>query len=156
MNLEQARLILIDHSRTSLNGKFPPEAQLKSQMTNPICGDHVEIRIQVIDQKIAEIGFLTKACAICSASTSLMSQTLRAYSIEKALEVSRVFEQSILDSPSKEWPGDVKALQCFEHLKVNPSRRACAILPWIVLRVALNPLGAESRQLDRDKPVVSI
>lgn len=137
MDLEKAREILLFHSRSKKNGHFPVEFTHENQMTNPLCGDHVEIKITINQKSIVDIGFNAKACAICSASTSLMCETVKGHSLDRAQFLSKEFENHILASLDQTWPEYLKPLESFEHLKVNHARRACALLPWVALKSAV-------------------
>lgn len=105
-------------------------------MTNPICGDRVRIDMILTGDRIVEIGFAAKSCAICSASTSLMSEMVKGVDFKTALKFSQSFEEQILAPLETVWPDDLATLECFAHLRVNPSRRGCALLPWIAVKAA--------------------
>lgn len=137
MDLDQAREILIQHSRTKKNGHFPQSFSHQKQITNPICGDDVEIKFNIQNDLVAEIGFNANACAICSASTSLMSEVVQGQSIQTILNIAETFESSILALQNQAWPQSIEHLRSFEHLKINHTRRACALLPWVALKSAL-------------------
>jgi len=137
LNADTAREILLTHSRSSLNGKLPPNAQLTGQLTNPVCGDHVELHFEVSEEEIRDVGFNARACAICSASSSLLRETVKGMKLSSALNFSRDFEKAVLEARENIWPENLMSLSCFEHLRVNHSRRMCALLPWLVLRKTL-------------------
>jgi nitrogen fixation NifU-like protein len=136
VNLDQARTILSDHSRSKRNGIFPEKFSHEGKLTNPLCGDHVEIKILTDHGKIQDIGFKTVACAICSASTSLIASQVKGMQVEVVLEMGNIFERSILEREDMSWPVEILSYSCFEHLRVNPSRRMCALLPWVALKKA--------------------
>ncbi len=137
MNLDLAREKLMDHSRSTKNGQFPLAANLEAKLTNPVCGDHVELKIHLDENKIIEAGFKAKACAICSASASLLAETVRGIHLTDAIKMGQTFEASVMESEQAPWPENILALNCFEHLRVNPARKMCALLPWVVLKNAL-------------------
>lgn len=137
MNLEVSRSTLINHSRSDRNGKFPLHVSLEAKLTNPLCGDHVELKIAVSDELISDIGFKAHACAICTASSSLLSEQVKGLTLKDAMMTSELFEKNILEKEMAPWPHEIIKLNCFEHLRVNPSRKMCALLPWLVLRNAL-------------------
>jgi nitrogen fixation NifU-like protein len=138
MDLEISRKVLLEHSRSKRNGQFPKDFTHEKKLTNPICGDHVHIQIQVKDMSICEIGYSAKACAICSASTSLMCEEVKDKNLDRVLGLSQDFESSILmvagAAGQEAWPSHLESLRSFEHLRVNPTRRGCALLPWVILR----------------------
>lgn len=134
MNTEAAREVLLKHSRSDKNGRFPDIVSYSGKMTNPLCGDHVELRVHVDESEIREIGHRASACAICSASASLLCEALMGRTLQYGLELADSFEDSIAADTKQPWPELIEQLRCFEHLRVNPSRRMCAALPWVVFK----------------------
>jgi len=140
VNLEESRQILLQHSRSKKNGIFPPEANLEGKLVNPICGDAIHLKLQTQNQQILAGGFSAQACAICTASASVLCEALSGHSVESALELTKSFESALLESPDTTWPQALSALKCFEHLRVNPTRKACALLPFTALRSMLKKI----------------
>jgi nitrogen fixation NifU-like protein len=136
MNLEASRTILVEHSRSSKNGKFPELVTHEGKITNPVCGDHVELKFTLQNEKISDSGFKAKACAICSASASLLSEMVKGKSLQEAFVMGSLLEKAVMENESHPWPAQLKNLDCFEHLRVNPARKMCALLPWVVLKNA--------------------
>lgn len=141
MNLEAARSTLMEHSRSSKNGIFPEIVNFEAKLTNPLCGDHVELKIHSDGDTIHDVGFKTRACAICSASASILSQEVKGLKVEHVILMGRTFEKSVVEKEEAPWPLILKGLESFSHLRVNPSRRMCALLPWVVLKNALKKTG---------------
>ncbi len=137
MNQDLIREKLLEHARSEKNGIFPLNTNCESQKINPLCGDHVELRLSVEDNYIKDIGFKAQACAICSASASILTDKLVGNEVETVLIWAELFENTIANSQSSEWPSEIQFLQFFEHIKFTPSRKMCALLPWIVLKSAL-------------------
>lgn len=137
MNLTEAREILTQHSKSKKNGLFPPHYTHEHQLTNPICGDHVQLRFEVGEGMIRAAGFKAKACAICTASSSLLCEEVQGKRAEVAVDLSHSFERAVVAKAEDAWPEILSSLSSFNHLRVNPSRRTCALLPWIALRTAL-------------------
>lgn len=144
MNQDAIREFLLDHSRSSLNGRFPSEAHFTAKMTNPLCGDHVELRILSRDSMISDIGFKAGACAICTASASVMTEFVKGKTFNHVLKLGDTLENTLTENMTTPWPAELNHFVSFEHLKVNPARRMCALLPWVVLRKALKMSGVKS------------
>lgn len=142
MNLEESRRLLLQHSRSKKNGQFPAAANYEARLVNPICGDAVCLKLQVDQQQVKAIGFSADACAICSASASLLCEQVAGNSVEAAVEWAKDFESALLQPVDSAWPDKLLGLRCFEHLRVNPTRKACALLPFTVLRSMLKKLFA--------------
>ena len=137
MDLELARRTLLHHARSKQNGKFPDPAASSATRTNPICGDLVEVRLDVRGPRIEAAGFRAEACAICQAAASLLCEVVRGQTVAAARTLANAFEAEITAPADAPWPSELAAVECFEHLRVNPVRRACAMLPWVALRAAL-------------------
>lgn len=137
MNVNEAREILTQHSKSKKNGLLPASFTHEHQLTNPICGDHVHLRFEIDQGVIRAVGFKAKACAICTASSSLLCEEVQGRRAENAVDLSHVFERAVVGRAEDAWPELLSSLSSFHHLRVNPSRRTCALLPWIALRTAL-------------------
>lgn len=137
MNEEEIREKLLEHARSEKNGIFPEDINHEAQKINPLCGDHVELRLKVQDGIIQNIGFKAEACAICSASASVLSQEVGGEKVETVIGWIKLFENTIAQTEIGQWPSEIQFLCYFEHIKVTPSRKMCALLPWVVLKTAL-------------------
>ena len=137
MNQDLARTHLIKHSKSERNGRFPEVFSHEAKMTNPICGDHVELRIHTTNDIITDVGHKAQACAICSASASILCEEVKGKDIKLALSMGEIFEKGVMEAQNLPWPTELANLVCFEHLRVNPSRKMCALLPWVVLKSAM-------------------
>lgn len=136
MNQDVARNILLNHSRSTKNGVFPETVTHASKITNPFCGDHIELRLFLRGEIIHDLGFKSVACAICSASASLLCQEVKGQALRSVLDSCQLFETAVSERETP-WPPSLSNLQCFEHLKINHSRKVCALLPWVALKSAL-------------------
>ena len=108
----------------------------KSKYKNNLCGDQIEIRLVIKNDKIIDFGYQTESCVYCQASASILSKI----SINKPLlKVNKItidtleyFHNSKL-SISK----NLKKLG-FILDKKNLSRKDCILLPFKALKNALN------------------
>jgi nitrogen fixation NifU-like protein len=137
MDLEQSRQVLLDQSRSKKNGEFPKRSTHEGELRNPICGDRVDLKLRIESGVITEAGFKAEACAICSASAALLTASIQQKPVQKMIEMTQEFEKNILLTPETAWPETLNNFQVFEHLKVNPSRKTCALLPFVALRSIL-------------------
>ena len=121
--------IILDHYRRPRNkGKAEP-SDISAHDSNPLCGDEIDVTAKLVDQKIVELKFDGKGCAICTASASIMTQKL----VGKTLTEARQFIDGFLNMMRGETPfggkemGDLKAL---EGVLKFPVRVKCATLAW--------------------------
>lgn len=146
MNFE-IRETIVRHSRSKMNGVLPDISNHRAKMTSPHCGDHVELAIQTDGYRIESIGFKTSSCVICAASASILCEEIRHLSVDQALKIAGAFETEILTSSQEQWPEHLYPLRYFEHIRQNPERKVCVLLPWIVLRIALKE-NEDSKRLN--------
>ena len=134
---ELYQTIILDHSRRPRNfGELPPPV-LKGAGYNPSCGDEVVVFVaRSPEGKIEQAKFVGQACAICMASTSLMTTRLKGKTTAEALSLKKVFIDFLTkDAPPPEGLGNLQALA---GVKKFPQRLKCATLGWHALQSALS------------------
>jgi len=134
---ELYQTIILDHSRRPRNfGELPPPA-LKGAGYNRSCGDEVVVFVaRSPEGKIEQAKFVGQACAICMASTSLMTTRLKGKTAAEALSLKKVFIDFLTkDAPPPEGLGNLQALA---GVKKFPQRLKCATLGWHALQSALS------------------
>ncbi len=107
-----------------------------SKLKNPICGDEMNISVEVVDYKIKDFGYQCKSCIYCQASVSLLSRKSINLSINKInnlLETAINFFDKEETSFPKEWSVFKKLFN-----KKNISRKECVLLPFKTLAKALS------------------
>ena len=62
---ENKKSFAIDHYNCSFN------------MKNPMCGDEVQVRVNLINKKINNISAIVRGCALCEASAGLVVQLFK-------------------------------------------------------------------------------
>lgn len=124
---------LIDRARSR-----PPDVigapTVVGHASNPLCGDDIEVSARVVDGVIVAAAYRSHACAITSASASVLADRVRGQPTDSALGMGDALAAALADR-AKAMPAG------FEDLAVArlfPSRRRCALLPWVALKTALN------------------
>jgi nitrogen fixation protein NifU and related proteins len=132
---ELYQTIILDHSKRPRNrGALPPPATHGSGY-NPACGDEVTVFVrQSPEGQIEALAFESQACAICTASTSLMTTQVKGKSRGQALALGRRFIDFLTKDASEEGLGNLQALS---GVKKFPQRLKCATLGWHALEAAL-------------------
>src|ERR1700733_12703286 len=69
--------VILDHSRHPHNFHAMEDASRKAEGYNPLCGDQVTIYLKLDGNKIQDISFEGKGCAISKASASVMTDVLK-------------------------------------------------------------------------------
>ncbi|MCL1908195.1 MAG: SUF system NifU family Fe-S cluster assembly protein [Holophagaceae bacterium] len=139
--------VILEHNRKPRNfGKLEPCSHHAHGM-NPLCGDDIEVTLDVDGGQILDIKFQGHGCAISQASSSLMTVNIKGKSIEDAETMAEQFRRMIrgdLD-PSTE-QNLLGKLSLFRGVKDLPSRVKCAVLPWATLQSALQGQATASTE----------
>jgi nitrogen fixation NifU-like protein len=138
---ELYQTIILDHSKRPRNfGELPPPA-VKGEGYNPSCGDEIAVYVSESPTgTIDQIRFTGQACAICMASTSLMTTQVKGKAVAEALGLKQVF----IDYLTKESApaNGLGNLQALGGVRKFPQRLKCATLGWHALEGALKNRAA--------------
>jgi nitrogen fixation NifU-like protein len=130
--------VILEHNKKPRNFGKLEHCTHHAEGNNPLCGDQLQLTLQVEDGRIADIKFEGTGCAIDVASASLMTGAVKGKTVEEAEAMAVQFRGMVrgeLD-PAMETPLLGK-LTLFEGVKNIPVRVKCAVLPWATLRSAL-------------------
>ena len=122
MSSDFYRELILDYYRNPRNfGKLDPH-DIDARDTNPLCGDEVEMQVRVSPDKdkIEEIKFIGKGCAISQASASMLTEMAKGKPLEWVKGLSRDDIQKMLGTSD-----------------LGPARIKCAMLPVKVLKTGV-------------------
>lgn len=134
--------IILDHYRRPRNKGTADPADVHAHDSNPLCGDDVDVTARLVGNKITDLKFDGKACSICTASASIMTQKLIGKTLPEAEKVIDGFLKMMrgeVPFGGKEM-GDLKAL---EGVLKFPVRVKCATLAWNTARQGLQERGGK-------------
>ena len=69
--------VILDHNRKPRNFGAIEDATHRAEGHNPLCGDHISVTLDVDGDRVDAIAFQGEACAICKASASMMTVTVK-------------------------------------------------------------------------------
>jgi len=134
------REIILDHYRSPRNrGELPPPAA-HAVGHNPLCGDEIDVYLEVDDGVVNDIKVGGQGCSISQSSASMMSQAVKGKSVDDVTALVKKFKglmsvEEVDDEPAADVPlGDLEALQGVVKF---PVRIKCATLAWNTLTEAL-------------------
>lgn len=135
------REIILDHYKSPRNrGTLPPPA-VHAVGHNPLCGDEIEIFLDVRDGIVTDVKVSGQGCSISQSSASMMSQAVKGKPVADVRALVHRFRQMMSieeasdDAPTTEVRlGDLEALQGVVKF---PVRIKCAVLAWNTLTDAL-------------------
>ena len=130
--------ILLEHNSKPHNFKKVEEANQTADGYNPLCGDQITLYLKVVEGLIEDVGFQGTGCAISRASASMMTQSIKGQSVEKAQEIFGAFHHMITE-PGAELDLDTRGdLETLSGVNEYPTRIKCAILAWHTMKAALS------------------
>jgi nitrogen fixation protein NifU and related proteins len=141
------REVILEHFKSPRNKGPLPEADLKADGMNPLCGDKISLSARVKDGKVAEVHFDGHGCAISQSSASMMTAVFKGRPVEETKELTRLFksifgiESGNGEAPVKFTHDDLGDLQALEGVKRYPVRIKCALLAWNTWLEALKTQG---------------
>jgi nitrogen fixation NifU-like protein len=130
------RDVILDHNRQPRNfGNLEP-ADASVEGFNPMCGDHLTVRLRLNDDKISDIRFEGQGCAISTASASLMTEAVKGKTRVEALQLFDRVHELLTDDAAP--PADeLGKLAALSGVREYPARVKCASLCWHTLAAAL-------------------
>jgi nitrogen fixation NifU-like protein len=138
--------VILDHSKHPRHFGKLEGATNTAQGYNPLCGDRVTIQLLVDkDDRIADVKFEGKGCAISQASASLMTDMIAGRTVAEAEKLMGGFLNLVkgetvegLDEDDRE------TLDVMAGVSAFPMRVKCATLAWHTMKSALEG-GAAAR-----------
>ena len=134
--------VILDHGRKPRNFRRLEEAALHARGDNPMCGDRIELFLDMRDGHIADAAFQGRGCAISTASASLMTETVRGKTPEEARALAARFRELAMTGACPDCAGameeEMDRLQALSGVHEFPSRVKCATLAWHTLNTALD------------------
>ncbi|MQF89639.1 MAG: SUF system NifU family Fe-S cluster assembly protein [SAR202 cluster bacterium] len=130
--------ILLEHNSKPHNFKKVEEANQTADGFNPLCGDQITLYLKVVDGQIDDVGFQGTGCAISRASASMMTQSIKGQTLERAEQIFDAFHHMITE-PGAELDFDTLGdLETLSGVNEYPTRIKCAILAWHTMKAALS------------------
>ncbi len=129
--------ILLEHNSKPRNFRKVEEANQTSEGYNPLCGDQITLYLKVVDGVIDDVGFQGTGCAISRASASMMTQSIKGQSLERAQEIFDAFHHMITEPDGELDLDTLGDLETLSGISEYPTRIKCAVLAWHTMKAAL-------------------
>ena len=103
---------------------------------NPLCGDEIQIKLVIEDEKIVDFGYQGKSCVYCQATASLLSKKLinsKKNKINELCDYAKSFFNKKQENIKKKWSFLGKLFD-----KKNISRKECILLPFKALKKSIS------------------
>jgi nitrogen fixation protein NifU and related proteins len=117
---ELYREVILDHYKNPRGHGVVEPADAEAEGMNPLCGDEVAISVSFDGDRIDDVKFRGRGCAISQAATSMLMEMVKGRS---AAEVAAMSREELLEEVG---------------IPLTPIRLKCALLGLGVLKVALH------------------
>ena len=74
--------MIIEYSRNPSNFGKLENPQITRHDSNPLCGDSIDLYLNIDDKKITDVKFDGKGCAICMACSSVLTEMIKGKNLE--------------------------------------------------------------------------
>jgi nitrogen fixation NifU-like protein len=111
---------ILEHYRRPQNYGHLKKADLSAYQVNPLCGDELELQLQLKSGRVKAVRFSGAGCAISMASASLLTENLKGKTLAG---LKKLTDKQVIKNLG---------------VPIGPARRKCALLPYEALREILS------------------
>ncbi|MFT7227480.1 MAG: nitrogen fixation NifU-like protein [Methylophilaceae bacterium] len=148
--------VILDHNKKPRNFGALEQHSHHAAGHNPLCGDHIEVSLNLSGEDIESIAFQGAACAICKASASMMTVAVKGKTRSDTEQLMHEFIDMSTGKLNLSGDHHIGRLVVFAGIADLPVRVKCAILPWHTLQAALNAVESVSTEDENDPSQVTI
>lgn len=131
------REVILDHNRSPrLFGRLDP-ADASADGHNPLCGDRLHLSVRIDGDRVSDLRFEGKGCAISVASASMMCEAVKG---KDRAAIRHLFDEihGVLTHHDAPVPENLGKLAALAGVRDFPVRVKCASLAWHTLNAALD------------------
>ena len=131
------RDVILDHNKRPRNfGRLDP-CDTAADGNNPLCGDRLTVTLRLQGDRIDDIRFEGRGCAISTASASLMTEAVKGLDQAAVQSLHARVHDALPASIDAPPPEDLGKLAALAGVREFPARVKCASLSWHTLAAAL-------------------
>ncbi len=139
--------VILDHNKKPRNFHKLETANRRAEGYNPLCGDQLNVYLDVEGDQVKDVAFEGSGCAISKASASMMTQAVKGKTKAEAEQLFNEFHRMVtgeLDAEAD--PNNLGRLKIFAGVREFPVRVKCATLSWHTLHAAMNERASTSTE----------
>jgi nitrogen fixation protein NifU and related proteins len=138
MNLKDLyRDVILDHNKRPRNFGRIEASDAHADGHNPLCGDRLTVFLRMNGNRVEDVRFEGKGCAISTASASLMTEAVKGKDKAVIGELYDKVHTLLTQHDALADPGLGK-LAALSGVREFPARVKCASLCWHTLNAALD------------------
>jgi len=127
------REYILDHYRNPHNYGTLENPTAHAEDSNPLCGDQLAIDLVVEGDRVSEVRFKGRGCAISQATASMLSEMIEGKTVEEVVQLGK---DDVLEALG---------------IAISPARTKCAFLSLRVLHRSLAFAGLERPTANDDE-----
>jgi len=129
-------IILDNYTNPENKSRVEDESYIGVNSNNSSCIDNIDLWVKIEDGNIKDIKFDGEACAISTASTSIMTKELVGKTIEEAKKFIENFYNMINEEEYDE--NELSEALVFDTIYKQANRKTCATLPYKGIQDAID------------------
>ena len=133
---ELYREVILDHFKNSSHAGELPDAQIKAEGSNPLCGDEMTFHLKLQNGRIERARFRGKGCAISQAAASMLAEQLEGKTVPESRRIIETMK-SMMQGQEPDPAVDLGDLEALAGVRKFPVRVKCAALSWNVVEAGL-------------------
>ncbi len=136
---------IMGHNKAPHNFRIVEDADFHAAGHNPLCGDKLDVYVDLDGETIKTVSFHGEGCAISKASASMMTDAVKGISKDEAKTMYEEFHKLV----TREGEADLARLgklKVFAGVGEFPARVKCAALAWRTLVAALEQEDSASTE----------
>ena len=120
---------ILDHYKHPRNAGHLEHPTVSAEGVNPLCGDELQVELEIEDGVVSDVRFNGRGCAISQAAASMISEVAKGRAVD---EVRALGQEDVLDELG---------------IPLSPIRLKCALLSVNLLRVALGDVPPQDDEI---------
>ena len=133
---ELYREVILDHFKNSSHSGELPDAQVKVEGANPLCGDELAFYLKLKSDRIEQVRFRGHGCAISQAASSMLAGQLEGKTLAESQKLIATLK-SLMQGQEPDASVDLGDLEALAGVRKFPVRVKCAALSWNVVERGL-------------------
>ena len=128
--------IVLQHNRQPRHYGAPERCDCQARGYNPVCGDDLQVYVQLDDGLIKGLYFDGQSCAIATAAASMMTAAMEGVDLKQAGPLIEQWLNAVEQGVALPSPA-LQIMQPLLSVHAYPGRHGCATLAWKALRQCL-------------------
>ena len=134
------RDVILDHNRKPRNFGTLEHPDARADGHNPLCGDRLTVSLKMDGDRVEDVRFEGKGCAISTASASMMTEAVKGKDRAAINDIYHSIHSLLTEQDAVPAP-ELGKLAALSGVREFPARVKCASLCWHTLNAALEQSG---------------